>query len=171
VTCRYCSESYAFNAGTDRCPKCGAPTDPDDATGRSARTALMISAQDLRNVGLQPEWTEPQVKDGDGSLWISYTTRTGAAGGIEVGIQDGGADAEEIFRLDQLELGAQTKVFLSCADEAGVNVKGKGPAAALIFRRGTSVVVIRVPRGPNAAQQLTALAGLLIQRLPGTAAA
>ena len=171
MTCRYCGASYAVNAGRNGCPKCGAPNDPGDVTGPAVRTADAVTAQDLRNVGLQPEWNVPQVKDGDGSLWISYTSTTGADGGIEIGIQDAGPDVEEIFMLDQLELGAHCKVSLSGADEAAVNVKGKGPAAALIFRRGPSVVVICVPRGANAAQQLTAPETLLIQRVPGTAAA
>jgi hypothetical protein len=131
----------------------------------------VVTAQDLRNLGLQPEWTEPQVKDGDGRLWISYTRTPGADGGIEIGIWEAGPDAEDIFMLEQLELGAFTKVSLSGVADAGVNVKGKGPAAALIFRRGPSVVVIRIPRGPDATRQLTALAALLIQRAPGTAAA
>ena len=171
MTCRYCGESYAANAGSDRCPKCGAPSGPGDATGQAARPPALVTAQDLRNLGLQPQWNQPQVKDGDGSLWISYTSKSGADGGIEIGIRDAGPDAEDTIIMDRLELGTNTQVSLSGADEAWVDVKGKGPAAALIFRRGPSVVVIRVPRGATAPQQLTALAALLIQRVPGTAEA
>jgi len=131
----------------------------------------VISAQDLRNVGLQPDWNQPKVENQDGSTWISYTSQTGGDGGIEIGILEGGPDAEEMFMLEQLELGAQTKISLSGADAAGVNLKSKEPAVALIFRRGPSVVIIRIPRGPNAGEQLAALAALFIQRVPGTAVA
>ena len=170
MTCRYCGESYAANATTDCCPKCGAPSAAGDAKPPSRR-AVAVTAQDFQNVGLQSEWNQPRVEHQDADLWISYTSKSGADGGIEIGIQDAGPDAEDTIILDRLELGTNTQVSLSGADEAWVDVKGKGPAAALIFRRGPSVVVIRVPRGATAPQQLTALAALLIQRVPGTAAA
>lgn len=170
LTCPYCHNVYTAASGEFACPKCGAPNDPRTAAGSAAGPAGAITAGELRGLGLQPEWDQPQVKDDETGQVISYTSKSGADGGIEIGIHDYGNDAEDVLTLELMEQRADKQVSLSGADAAWVDVSGKLPAAVLVFRRQSKIFDVHVPSNGQAARQLAAIAALLVQRVQAKAA-
>ncbi|HET8625976.1 MAG TPA: hypothetical protein VFL91_01055 [Thermomicrobiales bacterium] len=139
-----------------------------------ASLCAAITVADFRAVGLQPDLDAPVVNpadDGDGGAgaYCSYTRASVAAGGIEFDVfYDDDPLAVQRTILGEGG-GAVTPASLEGADECLLGrstMPGEAAHASIVVRRANCVFTIAIPDGPDAAEQLRALARLALQRLP-----
>jgi hypothetical protein len=155
----------------------GLPAAPAWGTGPKPSAQSLcaaITVDDLRAVGLQPDLDAPVVNpgddaDGSAGAYCSYTRASVAAGGIEFDVfYDDDPLAVQRTILGEGG-GAATPASLEGADECLLGrsiMPGEAAHASIVVRRANCVFTIAIPDGPDADDQLRALARLALQRLP-----
>lgn len=142
--------------------------------GSGARMCDALTAADLRAAGLRPERERPEPNaDGDTGAYCAYTAASGAKGGIEFDIFDGGTDVGQVWETVAAEgggiTGEMTALKLAGADEARIGTKLRfesgPPFGSVQVRAGRMVFVLTVPAGNRTRQQLVDLAALVLQRV------
>jgi hypothetical protein len=169
--CLYCNTASSAPDGSLVCPSCGAPYIAMD--GRSLNALLapgamnrVLGAIDLRSVGLQPLAEQPAVGgDAEEMIVASWPTGGGGRGDVELDLIDAHADdAAEVVATCLSEGGGQpSPVQIDGAEEA--YVAQTRDEAGVTARQGALIIVLSIPPGPQAAQQVIHLAGLVLQRL------
>jgi hypothetical protein len=124
----------------------------------------LLTAADLRAVGLEPMLPEPKVTVGPDRVWLSYSMEAGADGGIELGLFDLGDYAETNFELNA---GSGSATAVPGADHAIIEEAefDAQPYRMLTVWRGRHSFNLYVPNSLRAIQQLVSLGALVIQRL------
>jgi hypothetical protein len=146
----------------------------DMAQGRSIRALLapgamnaVLNANDLRAVGLQPSVEQPKLNSYEENVYATWLTRNGGRGDVELDLMDAGTeDPAAVVRSVLAEAGGDgepTQVQLVGAEDAYFTQTEE--SAGITARRGTLVIALDIPGGPQSAQQVYQLAGLVVQRL------
>lgn len=145
------------------------------AQGQSIRVLLapgamnaVLNANDLRAVGLQPSVEEPKLNAYEENVYATWVViQNGGRGDVELDLTDAGTeDPAAVVRsvvADAPRDGDPTPVQLAGAEEAYLTQSEE--SAGITARRGTLVIALDIPAGPQAAQQVYQLAGLVVQRL------
>ena len=127
----------------------------------------VLNANDLRAVGLQPSVEQPKLNSYEENVYATWLTRHGGRGDVELDLTDAGTeDPAAVVKAVLAEAagdGDPTPVQLVGAEEAYLT-QGE-ESAGITARRGTLVIALDIPAGPQAAQQVYRLAGLVMQRL------
>ena len=138
-----------------------------------ARMAAALTADDLRQYGLEPELDPAEVgigqeDEGDNGVYCGWTRANGAQGGIELDLW-AGEDADATFTTCLANQTGETRsAGLAGADQSviGLSVRsGFGPFASITVIRGELVFSLAIPTGERARDQLMGLAALVLQRL------
>jgi hypothetical protein len=133
-----------------------------------------LTARDLRAAGLRPEREVPEPNaDGDTGAYCAFTKASGAKGGIEFDIFDGGQEVQEVWETVSAEgAGIEpelTPVRLPGADEARIGSSLRyesGPRfGAIQVRKGRMVFALSIPAGSRTRDQLVDLATLVLRRV------
>ena len=139
--------------------------------GRTGAALCVLSPEDFAAQGLTVGAPQANVSDGGASAYCTYTGKSAAMGGIELDVFETAsphdAEATEATAAGEATQSLQP-IQIAGADRARWDPKAKsgGPEfASLLVRSGPLVFVIGIPASADAQQKLTALAGLVLQRL------
>jgi hypothetical protein len=125
----------------------------------------VLNSNDLRRVGLTPSVEQPRINIYQENVTASWSTRNGGRGDVELDLSDAGSeDPATVVRSIIEEAGSQPEP-VQVAGAAEAYLTQTEDAANITACRGRIVIDLFIPAGPQAAQQVVQLAGLVAQRL------
>jgi hypothetical protein len=141
----------------------------------SGSEMCVLAQADFKTIGLHAKGTpDVNLDEGGKSAYCTYTSKSGAHGGIELDVfypaGDSATDVEQTFKTVMNEDPAKyVPIDIPGASEAAICLAipqaGYKPFAAVDVRRGDLVFSISLPSGPQAQKQLVELSKLVLSRL------
>ena len=138
---------------------------------------IVPSSDQLCQLLTQADWTAagltgaqaPFVDDdgvGTGSAYCTYSGDSGASGGLELDVFVGPTidDANQTYATIAESIPTPTAPNLSGVDVAILNTNIEPGFGAILVRAGKLVVTISLPTSTNAANQMTSLTSLVLDR-------